>query len=83
MTASTPPPSAVAETRTAQVIAFPDRMAGREPPRTKRFIADFYSVSTKTIERWMKDGCPHYHEPGRTMFVLSEVKAWYRQRRAV
>ena len=68
---------------TAQIIAFPDRMAGREPKVTKRRVAAQYDCSTKTVERWMKDGCPHHREPGRTMFVLSEVEAWYQQRRAV
>jgi predicted DNA-binding transcriptional regulator AlpA len=66
---------------TAQIIAFPDRMAGREPRVPKRTVAAAYSCSTKTIERWMKEDppVPHYREPGRTVFVLSEVEAWYQE----
>ena len=63
-------------TQTAQIYHFPTRPLVLEQPRNKRFIANYYGVSTKTVERWMKAGCPHHREPGRTVFRLSEVEAW-------
>lgn len=73
-------------TELAQVIQFPSR--GYDPELTKRQVADMFSCSTRTIERYCDpdyaqrrgwDPLPHYRTLGGDLrFVLSAVERWRR-----
>jgi hypothetical protein len=49
---------------------------GHEPLLSKRSIAAHYSVSVRTVERWMFDGCPSRLVGAVRRFRLSEVDAF-------
>lgn len=42
-------------------------------------VATHYSVSTRTIHRWIAEGMPR-HKPGRLRFDVDETDAWVRSR---
>jgi phage terminase Nu1 subunit (DNA packaging protein) len=47
---------------------------------TKSDLARHFAVSTRTIERWMAEGCPHerlWHGEGPPRFYISAVKRWH------
>lgn len=67
---------------TATVIPFPDRMGEREPYVLKVQVASRYGCSTKTIERWISDGCPSTMKNGKRVLMLSAVEAWLSEERS-
>ena len=47
-----------------------------EPWRSKKYLADHYDYSTRTIGRWMAAGCPSRMIGGERRFRVSDVDVW-------
>ncbi len=55
----------------------------QERPKTKAEVAEHFSVSVRTIDRWMTRGMP-YEKPfegGSVRFNLSACEEWFRRLR--
>lgn len=72
------------------VVSFPtrvDRQTGErlEPWVSKEECARHFGVTTRTVERWLKDGCPKLRtgkrQNSRVRFQLTVVEAWLEDRR--
>lgn len=48
---------------------------------TKTQLAEYFSVSTKTIQREVAKGMPSIIVGGHRRFELSEVTRWFKQKR--
>ena len=58
----------------ATVVSLPRHMR-------KRALARANSVSPRTVDNWLAQGCPHLKISDRlTLFDLEEVSAWLKQR---
>lgn len=47
---------------------------------TVKQTAEYFKVSTQTIRRWAKDGCPHIMVGKVFRFDFAEVKKWLEER---
>jgi hypothetical protein len=50
--------------------------AVQEPWITKRQLAMHCGVSTRTVERWLRAGCPSTLRASKRVFQLSVVDTW-------
>lgn len=59
------------------------RSRALEPRLTKAQVAGHFSVSVRTITRWMSAGMPYDkpYEGGVPRFSLRECEAWFSHRR--
>lgn len=49
----------------------------REEWKAKPETAEYFCQSVRTVERWMKQGCPHSHILGKAVFrPVEEVEPW-------
>jgi phage terminase Nu1 subunit (DNA packaging protein) len=48
----------------------------REEYKAKPETAEYFCVSPRSVERWMKQGCPHSHILGKAVFRPGEVERW-------
>lgn len=60
----------------------------REGYLTKSELGKFFSISPRTIDRWLANGCPKTRIGGnglgnRARFNLADVKAWLEARERV
>lgn len=43
----------------------------------KRDLAAVFGVKPRTVNRWLKRGCPHTRDRGRLLFNVEEVRRWH------
>jgi excisionase family DNA binding protein len=57
------------------VVPFRPR-GGREPWLAGKQLADYYGVSTRTIQRWTQQGMPAMRIGGTVRYQVSRTDAW-------
>lgn len=67
--------------REAEVIdlaaARRQRELSNEPWVKKEKVAEHFDVSTRTVYRWVVDGCPKKRLPGGTLrFQIGQMRSW-------
>ena len=51
-----------------------------ERPMTKKQLAEYFGRSVRTVDRWVKAGCPiafRFYGSGPPMFYISQVEEWH------
>ena len=48
-----------------------------EPWLSKKSIAEYYDVTTRTIDYWCQRGMPFHQRQGRRKFRVSECEGWH------